>query len=478
MSCRKRIQVDQSDWYRLQQRARQLREVKRDIPRLFADVRAQTQADIDRAFSSVADRQRRQQKAVDKLSDQTRRLEADTTSRLRAQADSLRQELRETAGRIEQDTRQRLEEQRRETERAIAAERAERRAAITELTGKVNELEEDRARAEATVRTWLADARTMAAMIDGELPHDRYAPGRLDRLRRRIATAEETAEARRFDAALAVAQETFHELSDLRVDIEQREFERCLAQKAAVEALVQVEALAKEHRQRPVVGPDAEVIDGYVLDVAHWSEGEYDRVRQDTAQALARARDPRTDVEDLRGLRDEEAPRLERSLGEAVERAGMRQLTSQMRVNLADVVAETLTEIGFYDLVEKESGYVDGDPRGAFRARLRNEASGNEITVEIEQADKDSDQCVVRVVSHDYDTTSEAELRDRADAVYQALREQGVPVGLVASAPVAEPHPPGSPTPGPAGHPGSSGSTAPAPGGQPQHPAGPESPGA
>lgn len=51
MSGRKRIQVDQSEWYRLQQRARQLREVKRDIPRLFADVRAQTRADIDRAFS-------------------------------------------------------------------------------------------------------------------------------------------------------------------------------------------------------------------------------------------------------------------------------------------------------------------------------------------------------------------------------------------------------------------------------------------
>ncbi|WP_329461487.1 hypothetical protein [Streptomyces sp. NBC_01431] len=464
MSCRKRIQVDQSEWYRLQQRARQLREVKRDIPRLFADVRARTQADIDRAFSSVAQRQRRQQEAVDRLSDRTRDLEADTTRTLREQADRLHQDLRETAGRIEQDTRQRLEQQRRETERAIAAERAERRAEMAVVKGEIDELKQDRARAEATVRTWLADARTMAGLIDGELPHDRYAPGRLDRLRRRIATAEETAADGRFDAALAVAQETFHELSDLRVDIEQREFERCLAQEEAVEALVQLDILAEENRQRPVVGPDDEVIAGHVLDVAHWSEGEYDRVRQDTTQALARARDPQTGVEDLIALRDDEAPRLERSLGETVERAGMRQLTSQMRVNLADVVAETLAEIAFYDLVEKEAGYVDDDPRGVFRARLRNEANGNEITVEIEQADKDSDQCVIRVVSHDHDITSEAELRDRSDAVYQALREQGVPVGLVASLPVEEPHPPVP--------------SVPLPGEQAQHRAGRETPGA
>lgn len=385
----------------------------------------------------MQDRQRRQQEAVDRLSDRTRHLEADTTRRLQEQADRLHQDLRETAGRIEQDTRQRLEQQRKEAEKALAAERAERRAETARLAQEIDAFKEDRARAETTVRTWLVDARTMADLVDGELPHDRYAPGRLDRLRHRIATAEENAADGRFDAALAVAQETFHELSDLRVDIEQREFERCLAQKEAVEALVQIEMLAEENRQRPVVGPDAEVIAGYLLDVVHWSEGEYDRVRQDTGQALARARDPRTGVEDLRGLRDEEAPRLERSLGEAVERAGMRQLTSQLRVNLADVVAETLAEVAYYDLVEEESGYDDGDPRGAFRARLRH-AGGNEITVEIEQADKDSPQCVIRVVSHDHDSTAEADLRDRADAVYQALREQGVPIGLEASAPEAE----------------------------------------
>ncbi|WP_327705285.1 hypothetical protein [Streptomyces decoyicus] len=447
MSGRKSIQIDESEWYRLQRHARQLREVRRDIPRLFDDVRAQTRADIDRVFSSVEARQRRQHAAIDKLSDRTRRLEADTTRRLREQADRLHQDLRETAGRIGRDTRQRLEEQRREAERALAAERAERRAETAALAQEIDAFKADRARAEDTVRTWLADARTMADLIDGELSHDRYAPGRLDRLRRRIATATETAAEGRFDAALAVAQETFHELSDLRVDIEQRELARCLAQKEAVEALVQVETLAEGNRQRPVVGPDAEPVAGYVLDVAHWSEGEYDQVLRDTAGALTRARDPRTDVQDLCALRDEEAPRLERSLGEAVEKAGMRQLTSQMRVNLADVVAETLAEIAFYDLVEEDSGYDDGDPRGAFRARLRNEANGNEITVEIAQADKDSDQCVIRVVSSDHDITSEAELRDRADAVHRALREQGVPIGLDAAAPMVSPGVPG-PRPG------------------------------
>ncbi|MGW6054286.1 hypothetical protein [Streptomyces sp. NPDC055189] len=439
MSGRKLIQIDQSEWHRLQHRARQLQAVKRDIPRLVKDVRKQTKADVDKAFSRVRAQQRRQDEAIGKLSDRTRQMEADTTRKLSEQAERLHQDLQETAGRIEEHTRRRLEEQRRETERALAAERAERRAETARLTQDIDVLKADRAHAEDTARTWLADADTMAALIEEALPHDRYAPGRLDGLRRRVATARGTAGEGRFDAALAVAQEAFHELSDLRVEIEQRELQRCLAQQEAVEALVQVQSLAEDNRHRPVIGPDAQPVAGYSLDVVHWSRGEFDQVLADTAAALDRARDPHTDVTDLHVLRDEEAPRLERGLGEAVEKAGMRQLASQLRVNLADVVARTLHDIAYYDLVEEESGYAADDPREAFHARLRNTASGNEIRVEIAQADEDSDRTVIRVESSDHDTTAEAELRSRADAVYAALREEGVPMGVEPARPVPDP---------------------------------------
>ncbi|MEU8509167.1 hypothetical protein AB0C40_31595 [Streptomyces brevispora] len=439
MSGRKLIQIDQSEWHRLQRRARQLQAVKRDVPRLIKDVRKQTRADVDRAFSRVQAQQRRQDEVIGRLSDQAREMEAETTRKLREQAERLHQDLRETAGRIERHTRERLDEQRRETERALAAERAERRAETARLTHEVDALKADRAHAEDTVRTWLADAGTMAELIDGTLPHDRYAPGRLDGVRRRVATARSTAGEGRYDAALAVAQEAFHELSDLRVEIEQRELERCLAQQEAVEALVQVQSLAEDNRHGPVVGPDGRPVPGYSLDVVHWSEGEFDQVLSDTATALARARDPHTGVTDLHALRDEEAPRLEQGLDEAVEKAGMRQLASQLRVNLADVVARTLHDIAYYDLVEEESGYADDDPRETFYARLVNTASGNEIRVEIAQADKDSERSVIRVESSDHDVTSEAELRSRADAVYAALREQGVPMGVEPAPPVPVP---------------------------------------
>ncbi|MFC0602487.1 hypothetical protein [Streptomyces palmae] len=433
MSGKKRIQVDESEWYRLQREAQQLKNVQRNLPRLIDDVRARTRADIDRTFSTVQERQRQHEEAVRRLSDRTREMEADTTRRLREQAAELHRTLHETAGRMQEETRRRLAEQQAETRRAIAEERAERRAETARLSREIDALTEDRARAAETVRTWLADADTMAGLIGRTLPHQRYAPGELDRLTARLGTARHNAADGRFDAALAMAQDTYHSLGELRVDIEQRELERCSAQQEAVEALVRVETLITGNEQRPVIGPDGEALAGYVLDVVYWSEGELEELRRETGHALTRARDDATATEELRGLRDEEAPRLEQALGGTVERAGMRHLASQIRVNLADAVAQSLSEYAYYDLVDGE--YEAADPRGRYYAKLRNDATGNEIVVDISQADRDSEQCVVRVLSYDHDATAEAVLQDRAEAIQQALAADG----LSASAPVREP---------------------------------------
>jgi hypothetical protein len=424
MSGRKRIQVDESEWYRIQRKAQQLKEVQRNIPRLIEDVRAQTRADIDRTFANVQERQRRHEQAMSSLSEQTRQLEESTTRRLREQATALHRALDETAGHIRAETREQLARQRAETMQAIAAERAERRAEMTALSHEVDALKADRARSEEMVRAWLGDARTMAALIADTLPHERYAPGELARLTGRLATGEHNVAEGRFEAALAVVQEAYHSLSDLRVETEQRELERCSAQSEAVEALVRVEKLIDGNAQRPVIGPDGRALAGYQLDVVHWSDGELDALRRETLDALGRARDDTTDTDELLGLRERETARLEQSLGDAVERAGMRQLASQIRVNLADAVARTLSEYAYYDLVEGD--YEGGDERGRYYAKMRN--GDNELVVDVAQAGPDSEQCVIRVLSYDQDVTAEAELLRRAQAVQQALEADGLKV--------------------------------------------------
>jgi hypothetical protein len=435
MSGRKRIQVDESEWYRVQRKAQQLKEVVRNIPELVDAVRRQTRGDLDRVFAEVDARQQRQESAVRELSDRARQLEADTTRRLRQQASELHAALERTAGQVREETRREMAEQQRRLRDEIAAERNERRAQMDRLGAELAAIKDDKARAGKEARTWLADARAMAGLIADAGLHQRYAPGELDRLTARLATAEHNVEQGTFDAALAVAQETYHSLSELRVDTEQAEFERASAQAEAVTSLVRVEQLIESNRERPVLDPEGRPLDGYVVDVGYWSQGELDALRQRTAEGLARARDDTADTGELLELREHTAPRLERDLSDTVERAGMRQLASQMRVNLADAVAQTLSEFAHYDFEDGE--YEDGDWRGAYYARLRHE-NGNEIVLDVSQAEPDSGECVVRVLSYDQDVTAEVELQQRARAVEEALRGGG----HRALPAVAEPGPP------------------------------------
>ncbi|MCG7529517.1 hypothetical protein MHW47_34435, partial [Streptomyces sp. OfavH-34-F] len=115
MSGRKRIQVDESEWYRIQRKAQQLKEVRRDIPALIDEVRRKTGEDLDRVFARVEERQQRHDTVVRGLSEQTRRLEAETARRLRDQAAEVRGTLAAHAGQLREETRRGLAEQQERT---------------------------------------------------------------------------------------------------------------------------------------------------------------------------------------------------------------------------------------------------------------------------------------------------------------------------------------------------------------------------
>ncbi|MFE9179677.1 hypothetical protein ACFYN5_25920 [Streptomyces sp. NPDC007126] len=431
MSGKKRILVDETEWYRAQRAAQNLKQVRRDVPRLLDEVRRRTEADQARTRAALEERARRTEEALSGLTADTRRLERDTGRRLREQSERLHRELRGTADRLERDTRALLAEQRAAVERELAAERDERRRVVAGLTARVDDLAGNRDRAAAAVRDWLVDGDTMAGLIGTTLPHERYAPGRLDRLRLDLDTARRNSEAGHHEAALPLAQRAYLDLGELRLDIEQRELERRLAQDATTESLVLVETLIAQNGTRPVMGPDGLPLAGVELDVDLWSEGELEKLRGQVAERLSRARDDSTTAAEQHELAAE-AAELEQRLGELVDRAGMRMLASQLRVNLADSVAGTLSRIGAYELVD--GTYEEEDERRSFHAVLEH-ANGNKIVVQVLPPAEGETGQVLRLLSYDYDTASESELRDRAEAVRVALGEEGHPTGALTSDP-------------------------------------------
>ncbi|WP_206505542.1 hypothetical protein [Streptomyces chrestomyceticus] len=429
MSGRKRIQVDESEWFRIQREASRQKDVLRKVPSMIREIRRQTHDDLERVFGVMEDRQRSVEQVVEGLSEQTRRLETETQQRLRAQARRMAEDLRATTEELRGDMRRQLDDQQRRLRSEIAAEREQRRADIRRLNTELGELVQDREHAAVVARAALSDARAMHGLILGTLPHERYAPGRLRSLEATLDRAGDNIAQGRFDAALATAQAAYQELSELRLELEHREREREVLRAQARGELLLVHLLIEDSAMQNVRDEHGEVLDGYDLDVDYWTHGEFTALRQETEELQRRVEDDERPLsaDELRELLEHRAPALQERLTRLVERAGGRQLASQQRVNLAETVVRTLESMTAYEL--DATTYLGGDQRDSFFARLVH-GNRNAIVVEVAPAGPDSGASVLRVLSYDHDTAARTELEERGAGLMRALRGQGFPAAV------------------------------------------------
>lgn len=422
MSGKRRITVDEAQWSALQRQARQLKDLMGNAPKLVADLQRQTQSEIARVAAQAESRQRAAEQTISALSEQTRQLEADTSRRLRDQANEMNRRLTETAGKLREETNTALARQQQEWRSELAVERERQRKELARLESRMRRTEQASA---AAAETWLRDAGLMHDLIRDELPHEQFAPGQLAALDRRLTTARQNAEAGQTQAALAVAQEAYHDLSELRVEVQLLEQEWTGLHTVAYEALLKIDGLAAESAKQVIETGAAGNTRPVDLDVDYWSDGALSDLRSDLAALLARVRDTGNplSIEELRQLTEVQVPALETRLSDTVERAQMRLLASQWRVNVAEVVAHTLNEIADYRV--EDSLWERLDTRRTFMAKLQRD-DGNEIIVSVAPATDDNGECVLRLLSYDYDTIAQEELDERAHAITEGLRARGI----------------------------------------------------
>lgn len=422
MSGKRRITVGEAEWNSLQRQSRQLRELQRNVPKLVANLRRQTQSDLAEVSQRLDSRQRAVEQTMSALSDQTRALEAETNRRLADHVVQMRGELADAAGQLRAETDEALADQQRTWRAELAQERDRQRADIDRLRA---ELHDQAQTAAETAEAWLHDAVLLRDLIRDELPHQRYADGEVAALSRRIATAEENLRSGQAQSALALAQQTYHDLSDLRVEIELRDREWVGLHTIAYEAVLMFDGLAA-HSATEIIEAGAAGNDAPVdLNVDLWSEGRLSELRAAAAALRAQVDDTQSppSADELREIIGCRVPELEQRLADVVEQARMRLFSSQLRINVADIVVQALDETAGYQL--EDHAYDLMDQRRTFFAKLQH-PNGNEIVVSVAPSTDEAGQCVLRVLSYDYDAVAQAELDERADAITSELHARGL----------------------------------------------------
>jgi hypothetical protein len=430
MSGKKRITVDEGAWNDAMRKASQLRQIQRDLPSMLATVQQAQQVQAARDRAEFQARQDQLTSRLTALSVEAQRIEQSTTRRINAAAASMMNEARKANENLRAETRQLVERQEQRFTAAIGAERAERERDVQGLRAEIAKDRDFRANLLAHARTVVSDARILHDAIAATLPHERYAPRKLDDLRRRLDVAESNVTAGIAETSLGQGQDLLFELGDLRAEVELREAEWRAAHLGAVTVVTALVAEISASERIDLADEESGL--SAELDVDFWSYGELSKIgaRADAlAQRLADAADPPS-LDELREIAERTVPSLDASMTEAITLAQARQYAAQVRVNVAEQVVTVLEGTTGYDL-EGDPVFAGDDQRAAFYSKLSN--GDDELVIEV-APDETGKSCVIRVLSYESGTPNEYLRAQRVHTVAAALGANGLP-----GTPAAEP---------------------------------------
>ncbi|HEX8230986.1 MAG TPA: hypothetical protein VF826_16985 [Chloroflexia bacterium] len=483
MSGVKRVTIAETEYDRLRAAETRLRTVQSDLPQVLADVRRQASNDLQNRLTPLERRQQEFVSSLSGLSSNVQQMERQTAERLASQ----QREFRDSLSRAQDDSRQELavastrltdliedereareqdmdevlayvDEEREarlkmgsELQERISRERNERRNEMqglqrrmssliedernirqrqfNEVRTEINSIQQNEGRKAELAREWIRTARVVRDFIAKEyVRHEQFAPGRLARLEAAINQAIGNADNGVNEAAITQAQDSYRELSELRIELEQMEQEWLFWRATALQEARTV--LATAHAARTCKAQDGE---GRELDVRievdHWTGGRLSKLEEELGKLLQEVEAENTNLstDQLRRIAKERTAELKREVDKVVAAARDEVIGSQKRGQIAQLVVQALQEQG-YGL--QEHAFVGGDYRNGFAAKVRH-IDGGEVVVLVDGVAGQPGENQMRILSYDEEQHTEHEREVRAKEVAASLRRRNLQVGAV-----------------------------------------------
>jgi hypothetical protein len=465
MSGEKRqyVSVEEQELQRLREQESRLRSVQRDLPERLNAVRQEAQREFQQRLAPLEQRARQQEQESQRLRSSLKDLEQNTQKRLKQQREEFQsavrdaeyrqqQALQRETQRLESAMKQGFEQQRSEYLRITQQQRQEYTQLISQQDQKftrlvaeerqarergqqilqqqidlvVSNLGQERERKAKLAGDLLADVEAIWSQIDRDYQHARFAPGKLADLRRGLEMARSNLQAGVTEAAIATTQQTYLDLADLRLELEQKEQEWLLLYNAAWEDLRSLIAEVQANRQCEVeVGSEGEA-ETFKLEVDYWAKGRLSEYEQqlDALKSQLKAGESTLTTEQVKELCDKIVG-LQPVLGEIVEQAKLTILSSQLRVEIADRVVSVLSDLGYsLENPKSDSVYEGDDQRNAYVVKVKNIAGDEVVTVISPEQEFGANSVSINTFSQTF--VDETATQQNARAIFEALEEEGV----------------------------------------------------
>ncbi|HVN53094.1 MAG TPA: hypothetical protein VMT46_02095 [Anaerolineaceae bacterium] len=432
---------------------------------LAENVRQQNMVQVWNGINEVERRQQDYQKSLTKVGKMVRGWERHLNHRLIEQEEQLASAMQACAGRLGDHLNEVLAERDQRYNDLFAEEQAIRHSQLISLAGWLNGLNQvvedqsgalmditnqvamvndevvtiqenlnvlaqyqaSREQALANLAAeWVNAAYTIASFIAENYAHSFFFPGLLEQYFQEADLADSNLSQGAYEAGLSLGQQACLHVSELRLELEELESEWRIWRMAALEGALNLQEAIFTNAVIPAMDMDGKILP-VEINVNQWSDGRYNLLR-DQVDALVEELSSQAislNTADLRELVEGQIPQLHTRFQQNLLEARVAVLSSQSRINIADMVVEALEEQG-YNL--QECGYVEGDMRVGYSARIQS-LDGSEVVIRVDPSGKSPTGSELTIQSLDVDQLSEHELRHRAKEIARSLEQRGLKVG-------------------------------------------------
>ena len=423
------VTLSENEYHKLHDAQMRLRFLERKVPDMLEEAQEAGNALLWENVSLLRDRQQDYQELVNGFDEQVRDLEYCYRSKsLAAYQEEFYASLQNVTGDLLDHTSQALAEQNQLFLDLYAQENNFRQEQFSHLEQKIATLQGSARQKRAYALQWIDAARKLAGFIQANYDTNKYTPGQIGKLSKELQLCMQNLNQGMPEAALLNAQQTYSYLSELRGELERKQNEWRVLYQACLFTARRFYAILGSSQRLPAVDPDGNELP-YEIDVDFWCGRKLSRLAEKTRNVLQQLQKDQAilDAPALNQLIQADFPASQEELDKLVVDARLAALTSQVRINIADLVVQALEQQGF---VLQASNYSNNDQRKAFSARVQN-LEGSEVIIQVMPVPGDAGKNELQLHSLDKDQRTEHELRQRSQEISRTLNEHGLVVGTL-----------------------------------------------
>ncbi|MDR3575553.1 MAG: hypothetical protein P4L50_16970 [Anaerolineaceae bacterium] len=420
------VSISPAEYKRLHDAEMKLRFMEKDLPELMNEFEEDKTANLQQDFSQLEKRQNDFFTMLNGFNDQIRDIEAQTSQSITNQGVEYWNSLQTVLENNQQNNTQELFDQTRLYNDQVAKEINNHQQEISELNLTIIDLGQQQYEKNQFAQDWISTGQNICQFIDEHFDQRFINPGQLDSLIARLNQAQKNLDYGLDEAALVSAQDVYARSSELRIELEKRQSEWEILYSTARQQTRQLYILATHSSPCPALDIQGNQLP-VQIDVDFWTSGSLNKLVGTLKANLADFDQNKFDWNSalLKDYLQETLPGIRSDLDNLVYQARINVLSSQLRINIADVVIQALASQGFEI---QESLYSNDDMRKSYCARLGN-LEGSQVVVKISPIQSEPGQNQLHLHSLDAGKRTQHELQQRAVEISHALRQYGLKVG-------------------------------------------------